>query len=166
MIFTSTNADDRSTKLNKITEDEAIAQVPKSTKPLQKPSSKKNAIKPQPQPIFLQLAVIHCKKWTTKLVVDATTFDQSFQLLKQVAQQLYVLEMPEMASDLIEGLQSTLKKLRKRNPIAFLEQFPADKLIRYRMDIIRFENKFCYTKQGIERKAEHDANVCKLIKNI
>ena len=165
LIFTSTNADDLSKQLNKISENKTNAQVSHSSKLSQKSSSsRKNAIKPPPQPTFLKLAASHCMDWTTKSVVDGITFDQSFKLLIQVAQQFYALEMPEIASDLIECLQSTLKNLRKCNPVAFLEQFPAEKLIRYRMDIIRIEDRFCHSNRETERKAERDANICKLIK--
>ena len=172
LIFSSSNAADRSEKLNKISEEkaaiEAIAQVPAEVTSKVKLSSlgkRKQKIKPPSPRTFLELVVVHCKKWTTKSAVDAITFEHSFQLLNQVAQQFNALEMPEIASDLMQHLQSVLKQLSNSSPAAVQKQLTVDKLIRYRMGIVRIQqNRFCCKQDTKQRMDARDANVCKLIK--
>ena len=172
LIFTSSNAADRSEKLNKISEEKAVreatAQVPADVTSKMKPSSrgiKKQNIKPRSPRTFLELAINHCKEWTTKSAVDAITFEHSFHLLNQVAQQFNALEMPEIASDLMQHLQSTLKQLSNSSPAAVQEQLTVDKLMRYRMGIVRIhQNRFCCKRDTRQRMDARDANVCKLIK--
>ena len=168
LIFTSTKANDRSKQLNEISENqaakEATAQVSHTSSAVNKSKTKKSSFgfmrSSVPAPSFLKLAPEHCMKWTTKSAFDAKTFEQSFQLLKQVAELFNALEMPEIASDLMQHLQSTLKKLCNSSSS---EQFTVDRKIKYKMGIIKIQNRFC-SKRDIKRRDVRNANVCKLIK--